>query len=95
MLSVSSANAFNSNVGYPTDAARMSLSGSVEAVIDCSSKEISYSSFSNPIFKKHINKSIHKICYNDSGEHAVKFVFNRGGIDTNPIARQPNRFYAK
>ena len=93
MLSVSSASAFNSNVGYPVDASRMSLSGVVEAVIDCDSRLIEYQSVSNVIFKRHINNSIHRMCYNDKGKYAVKFEFNRGGIDTNMIARQPNRFF--
>lgn len=90
---VSNANAFNSNVGYPVDASRMSLSGSVEAVVDCSNKAVSYQSVSNPIFKRHINKNIHRICYGDKEIHNVKFEFNRGGIEANMLARQPNRFY--
>nr|CAK1256870.1 unknown function [Klebsiella phage vB_Kpn_K62PH164C2] len=95
IASTSSAMAFNSNVGYPVDASRMSLSGSVGAVIDCGSREVSYQSVSNPIFKRHINKNIHRICYGDKEIHNVRFEFNRGGIETNMLARQPNRFFIR
>lgn len=93
MASTTSAMAFNSNIGYPVDASRMSLSGSAEVVIDCSGRESYYQSVSNVIFKRHINKNIHRICYGDSETHSVKFEFKRGGIEANMLARQPNRFF--
>lgn len=90
---VSSATAFNSNIGYPVDASRMSLTGGAEVVIDCRSRSVEYISVSNVIFKRHINKNVHRICYGDIENHSVKFEFKRGGIETNMLARQPNRFF--
>lgn len=93
MAYTASAMAFNLNIGYPVDASRMSLTGSAEVVIDCSKRSVEYISVSNVIFKRHINKNVHRICYGDIENHSVKFEFKRGGIETNMLARQPNRFF--
>lgn len=94
LLSPFCANAINMNIGYPGDAARISLYGETTAKIDCKNKTVEIVESSNIIFSKFVEKNKSAICYRDSGSYNVKFVWDKSSKQgrNNIIATQSNRF---
>ena len=93
LLAASPAMALNVNIGYPTDASRMSLIGDVTAVVDCSKKAVTIKESDSYIFDKHLRKNVNVMCYKDNKTYTLEFRFRNGkfGRD-NLIATQPDRF---
>lgn len=85
--------AFNVNIGYPVDAARMSIEGETSFTIDCRERRVEILQSSSVIFDKHIRKKAHVICYKDRGFYTVKFIWAKGKkvYRYDMIASQPGR----
>lgn len=87
-----SASAMNMNIGYPVDASRMSLTGSVEFTVNCETKEIAIHKSSSYIFDKHIKRNVHVMCYGDKSTKEIAMNFNKGKIGHDDmIASQTSR----
>lgn len=83
----------NIQIGFPVDAARMSLTGEVKANIDCSQKSIDIISSTNSIFTKHVKKNINVFCYKDTDRYNVTFRFIKGdSYRVDLKTSQPGRF---
>lgn len=93
LLAASPAMALNVNIGYPVDASRMSLTGDVTAVIDCSSKAVTIKESDSYIFDKHLRKNINVMCYKDDKTYTLEFRFHKGKFGRDDmIATQTSRF---
>lgn len=84
---------YNFKMDYPVDAARLSLSGSVVAMVDCDNKTADIiSDTSGGVFSRHVKKRIHNICYGKTGVSKVEYDFNAPRTAKNDmIATQPAR----
>lgn len=88
-----SASAMNMQIGYPVDASRMSLNGSVEFTVNCATKEIDFTKSSSYIFDKHIKRNVHVMCYKDKDTHNIAMNFENGKLGRNDmIASQTSRY---
>lgn len=93
MIISSGANAINLNIGFPVSAARLGLSGEVDFLVDCSTKNVTIQESTNDLFSRHILRNVSVICYKDNESHKVKMSFKKDLLNQNMLARQHNRYF--
>ncbi len=80
-------------MGYPLQAARISISGEVSAIINCQDRKIDIiSDSSGGILSRHVKSRLANICYNNEESFQVIYKFNSvRGPRQNMIATEKNR----
>lgn len=87
---VTTSKAYNYQMDYPVDAARLSLSGDARALINCDTREVNViSDTSNGIFGRHIKNRINNICYQKKDTLNIVYHFDSAkGVGQDMIATQ-------
>ena len=84
---------YNFVMDYPVEALRLSISGDINAVVNCENNSIQViSDTSGGIFTRHIKRRAKNICYGKTGTQHVHYIFNAPrGPANNMLATQPQR----
>ena len=79
---------YHYQMDYPIDAARLSISGNAEVIVNCATKEVKIlSDSSNGVFSRHIQKRVYNICYMKNETLNIVYQFNPAtGVRQNMLA---------